>query len=991
MTYDKYNNILEKNIKKGKEKLEIQNTYFQLIPLLKEDYGEKSVVLMQVGSFYESYADENNYLDDLIKLGETLNFGVANKQDYKMVGFPVHSKDKNIDKLLSENYTIMIVDQHDYMSRKKRLVTEVLNNSTNIYSNKLNSYIIGIFFDKYKDNYTVGLTSIDIMTNKLYVYETGNKDMKIILDETYHFVSSFDCSEIIIFNNLLNEEDIINRLNIKNINTKFEKSNKEYENINIQKKYLNTKFNNNTELDILQYLEINMNEMIINSLIYTLNYIEKYNISLIKNCNIPEIWNNHNFLNIVNDGFYQLDIISNNNKSLIDILDYTSTNMGNRFLKNSILIPICDEKELNKKYDNIELLINNNNYKYYENELKDISDLEKLHRKITLKKINTYELYNVYVSYKRIIELYQLTKKDNIYLYLNDNDISNISNIINRINDIYDIETLSYSNINNIKESFFKKGFNNELDELEIKMNELDTFLHKDLKNKIDNIFGMDNCQIKLNDKETYINITSLRKFSENKLKSFELNNYIFHKNNFKIKKNKTNIKISHLVLDNIRAKYDQYKDNFINKIKDVFENYIIDFNNKYDYLYNKIVKFVGELDFYKSCSKCSILHNYNKPIIDYSLEGRSYIDCKQIRHPIIERINTNIEYVPNDISIGKEDNGFLLYGVNSIGKSSLMKSIGLTITMAQASMYVPCSYMKFNPFENIFTRINNNDDLYNGLSSFGVEISELRTIFKKSNHKSIIIGDEICSGTETISAIGIVYATLKELLNLNSVFVFATHLHELNDILDLNNIRKYHLSISYNNGVLEKNRTLREGCGKSFYGIEIAKSLGLQDNVINYATSLIDKKKSLIDNYKVSHYNSKKILDKCEICLDKDALETHHIKEQYTADDNGMVGNIHKNNKSNLAGLCIECHRKVTNNQIIVEGYVETSKGVILKYRDNNNIKSNKKFKENEIEIIRSLLQKDIPYKNCITLLKDKYEIDISSNTLRKIKNNEY
>jgi len=990
MTYEKYNNILEKNLKIGIEKLRISDMYYELIPLCKEDYGDKSTILIQVGDFYESYADDNNYMDDLIKLSETLNFGIAKKQDCKMVGFPVHSKDKNIDKLLSENYTVMIIDQHDYMGKqKKRLVKEVLNNSTNIYSNKVNSFIIGIFFDKYKDNYTVGLSSIDIMTNKLYVYEVGNKDLKIILDEVYHFVSSFECSEIIIFNNILSENDIINRLNI-NVNTRFEKTNKEYENINIQKKYLQNKFNNNTELDIIQYLGINMNEMIINSLIYTLNYIEKYNISLIQNCNIPEIWNNHKFLNIVNDGLYQLDIISKN-KSLIDILDYTSTNMGNRFLKNSLLIPICNEEELNKRYNNIEILKTNNKYKNYENILKDISDLEKLHRKITLNKINPYELYKVYISYKRVLELYNLTKNDNIKLYLNDNDIQIIYNIINKIDTIFDIEILSYTNLQNIKQSFFKKGFNKELDELENKKDNLKDYLYVTLIDKINNIFDMETCSVKISDKESYINITALKKFSTNKLNTFKLGDYHFHKNNFKIKKNKSNIKLYHIVLDNIRMKYDQYKDLFLNKIKDVFENYIIDFNKNNNYLYNKIVKFVSEIDFYKSSSKCAILHNYNKPILDYSLEERSYIHCKQIRHPIIEIINTNIEYIPNDVCIGKEDNGFLLYGVNSIGKSSLMKSIGLTIVMAQAGMYVPCSYMKFNPFEKIFTRIHNNDDLYNGLSSFGVEISELRTIFKKSDYKSIIIGDEICSGTETESAIGIVYATLKELLNLNSNFIFATHLHELNDIEELNNIRKYHLSISYKNGILEKNRVLREGCGKSFYGIEIAKSLGLPDNVINYATSLIDKKKSLIHNYKKSHYNSEKILDKCEICLIKEALETHHIKEQCNADNNGMVGNIHKNNKSNLAGLCVECHRKVTNNLIIVEGYKQTNEGIKLIFYDNKNIKSNKKFKKEQLEIINSLLEKEIPYKNCISLLKEKHKILISSNTLRKIKNNEY
>ena len=508
-------------------------------------------------------------MDDLIRLADTLNFGIAKKQDCKMVGFPIFSKDKNVDKLLSENYTVMIINQYEYMGKqKKRLVTEVLNNSTNINSSKINSYIIGVFFEKYKDNYAVGLTSIDIMTNKLYVYEIGNKDLKIILDETYHFVNSFDYSEIIIFNNILSENEIINRLSIYNINTRFEISNKEYENINIQKKYLQNKFNNNTELDILQYLGITMNKLIINSLINTLNYIEKFNISLIKNCNIPEIWNNHKFLNIINDGFEQLDIISKN-KSLIDILNYTSTIMGYRFLKNSLLIPICNEEELNNRYNFIEKMILNNNYKNYEPSLNTISDLEKLHRKITLKKINPFELYNVYTSYKSILQLYELSNKDKIKLFLNDENINSMNNIVNDIDHIFDIEILSYSSLQNIKLSFFKKGFNKELDELEIKKNNLNNFLCIDLQNKINKIFGMENCFVKLNDKETYINITTLRKFDEKKLKTFQLGDYIFNSKNFRIKKNKSNIKLYHLVIDNIRSKYDFYQERLVGFLPD--------------------------------------------------------------------------------------------------------------------------------------------------------------------------------------------------------------------------------------------------------------------------------------------------------------------------------------------------------------------------------------------------------------------------------------
>ena len=982
-----YNHILSQNMKTGKNKRKLNDVYIDLVKQAKKDYGEKTTVLLQVGQFYELYANDLYYYDELKKIGEILNFVIGFKQDYYMVGFPIHSQDKNIDQLLNHDYTLVIVDQESNIKNTKRIVKCVINNSTNIQSNNKNNYIINIFFDVYKNNYTVGLSSIDISTNKLYVYEFGDKDKKILLDEVYHFIKSFDVNEIIIYNNILHtENEIINRLEIVNIKTKFEETNNEYINIYNQEHFLNKLFVNKSQLHIFQYLGIDRNNIMRNSLVCLLNYLEKFNISLIKNCNIPEIWNNHKFLNIVNDGFYQLDIISKN-KSLIDIVNYTSTNLGYRFLKNSILIPICDETILNKRYNSIEILINNNKYIEYENYLKDINDIEKLHRKITLNKILPSEIFNIYISYKNIIELYKLSLRDNLKLNLNDSHIKQINNIVDKIKTIFDIELLSSTtSLYNIHNSFFKRNYDNKLDELEDKKNNIKNILHIKIKNKIDNIFNITNSSIKCSDKETYINITSKKSFNKTKIKTFEIDGYIFSENNFTSKIQSSNVKINHPILTNLRNEYDNCNDIFIEKIHEVYNNYIIDFDNKYNDIYNDIVQFVSKLDFYKSSAKCAIKHSYVKPIIDYS-DNNSYIDCKDIRHPIIEQINTSIPYIGNDIVIGKDDNGFLLYGVNSIGKSSLMKSVGLSIVMAQSGMYVPCSYMKYNPFENIYTRINNNDDLYNGLSSFGVECTELRTIYKKANKKSIIIGDEICNGTETQSAIKLVYATLLKLLKLNTNFIFATHLHELNDIEDLDIIRKHHLSIKYDGDKLIFDRKLKDGSGKRDYGIEVAKSFDLPEDVLELANNL-GKNKNIIDNFKKSNYNNHKILDLCEMCKVNKADDTHHIKEQKLADSNNMIGNINKNIKNNLTGLCKECHNKITYNKIDMTGYKQTSEGIELDYKEKKEEKI-KKF-TNDLPIINKLLNKH-NINNCKLLLKELHNIEISNETLNKIKNNNY
>ena len=127
------------------------------------------------------------------------------------------------------------------------------------------------------------------------------------------------------------------------------------------------------------------------------------------------------------------------------------------------------------------------------------------------------------------------------------------------------------------------------------------------------------------------------------------------------------------------------------------------------------------------------------------------------MRHPIIERLDRGTVYVPNDISIGLADDiaqtGMLLYGTNASGKSSLMKAVGLNIIMAQAGFYVAAEEFEYIPYQRLFTRILNADNIFRGESSFAVEMGELRGILKRANGNSLVLGDELCSGTENTSA----------------------------------------------------------------------------------------------------------------------------------------------------------------------------------------------------------------------------------------------
>jgi DNA mismatch repair protein MutS len=305
------------------------------------------------------------------------------------------------------------------------------------------------------------------------------------------------------------------------------------------------------------------------------------------------------------------------------------------------------------------------------------------------------------------------------------------------------------------------------------------------------------------------------------------------------------------------------------------------------------------------------------------------------VRHPIIERITTK-EYIPNDVKLCGD--GILLYGVNSTGKSSLTKSIGLAIIMAQAGMYV-AGKLKFKPYNNIITRLSGNDDIFKGHSSFIIEVLELRTILRNANNNTLVLGDELCRGTESISGTSLTVATIQTLIERKTSFIFSTHMHHLAEMKEIQDISDklqiLHLSTRYDEslGELIYDRKLSEGPGSSIYGLEVCKSLSLPKDFIDKANSIrkhLNNIPSLILDTRRSRYNGLVYIDKCSICGSNIDLHTHHIKEQNNADSKGFINHYHKNSEFNLLILCKQCHIKLHTSNIHLEPS-QTLNGVYL------------------------------------------------------------
>ncbi|MFY9143198.1 MutS-related protein, partial [Sulfuricurvum sp.] len=333
--------------------------------------------------------------------------------------------------------------------------------------------------------------------------------------------------------------------------------------------------------------------------------------------------------------------------------------------------------------------------------------------------------------------------------------------------------------------------------------------------------------------------------------------------------------------------------------------------------------------------------------IIESSKEN--FLQISGLRHLLVEA--QGIAYVPNDIVMGDRDHldlpypdtvmldskvhdganirGVLLYGINSSGKSSLMKSIGIAVALAQAGFYVPAKAMKFSLFDGVYTRIQSRDNVAKSLSTFGVEMLELNTVFSRATSRSLILGDEISHGTETLSAVAIVASTIMELSQKGALFLMTTHLHQLSMISELSRLREVvnlHLSVHYNaeNDRLIYDRILKPGRGSSVYGLEFAESLHMDPHFLQNAKRL---RENLAKEYDVLELGNQKeyikryrevVASECVICgaLVRNRQKSSAAKEHH-----------------HLIALCETHSRQIAQGKIKLKGFIMTPQGLRLEY----------------------------------------------------------
>lgn len=699
---------------------------------------------------------------------------------------------------------------------------------------------------------------------------------------------------------------------------------------------------------------------------FLLNFVKEHNPALIQKICAPTFANTGSNAVLANHALKQLNIIDDHSadsvrsghlSSVLSFLNCACTTIGRRRVKEMMTTPTFDEEWLNREYNIVEAMLSLDGpydmMMFCRKQLSNVLDLEKVLRQIVLKRVPTGIIKPLYDSLAQVQQMDICLKElGPLTEYLRTVNVKpNIDCVcdfvLKAIEARIDMSKIDENGAINI----FKKGVDAEMDHMVSEYAVVTS--HIDAIQAFFNMIMRSSSNSASSDDTDYVKICSTEKSGSTmqltKTRAKTLKHLLEKKEYLVAPWYKTiettgkfrgfpvnfvaDVKFKGASTNNDEIVFDQLARLFTKSFQlelaiakrngELYASFISDVLDADCFAsIEAIVDYIRIIDVLQCRVYVAKKYKYCRPIIDATSVG-SYMKATGLRHVLIEHIQQHELYVANDVTL--DGGGILLYGTNAVGKTSLIRAIGIAAIMAQTGFFVPCTEFVYKPYRAFFTRILGVDNLYKGLSTFGVEMSELRMILKNADEYSLILGDELCSGTETQSALSIFVAGLMDLHAAQSSFIFATHFHEIVDyeeIAALERLEMKHMAVFYDreNDCLVYDRTLRDGAGDSMYGLEVCKSLHLPTEFLEKAFRIRSKYFGDVApplNHKTTKYNAKKIRGMCEMCDTRISTETHHLAMQASADAEGI---INKNHAGNLMALCEACHQAMhttttTNN----------------------------------------------------------------------------
>ncbi len=962
--------------------------YFEYQQEFEKKYGTKTLVLMQVGGFFEFYGVDNEAekIGNSRAIADLLNITLSrrdksvlenSRKNALMAGFPIANLRKYVQVLIQQSYTVVVIEHISAAPDPLRDITHIYSPSTyieDIYGAHDGNMFVSIFMNECgNQTYCCGLSAIDISTGISYVYHITeiNHDKQALFEDMYRFIENFNPKELLFTSYQLksiSSEYIQNILGGNNriLHNHYNKmnSNEAYLKVAYLNSVLEKIYKNHGLLSGIEYIHLEKHYDSVVSFVSGIQWVYDHDPHIIEKIKVPQIYEYHKHLILYHNAAYQLNLVpvqkssdeGGKVKCLLDILQKTSTPMGRRKLKFDLLNPITNVDKLNDSYQKIESM---SDYKSVEQQLSSIIDMERYHRKMALKVLHPQEFSSLYYTYMNCTQLFKYV--DASAYGMNETVQKQFAEYITFIDKQVDVREMGKYNINDISNSFFIRGTFQELDQLQKKMEEIEAYMTKEcallsieIKKKDNSAFTGDGV-VKLEENGDGYYMSTTKRRSEMLSKDVAAKYQI-------LKGVGNNVRISSDHFHQQSELLITYREKMKMMVKEKYMGFLEVLVLQYGSVMDKMVDFVAWVDLIKSHKKCALLYGYHRPVIEDREGASSFMMAKGMRHPIIEMIEDHKAYIANDVYIGRDCSGFLLYGVNGVGKSSLSKAVGINIIMAQMGMYVPSREFVYYPFTKIFTRINGDDNIFKGMSSFVVEMNELRSILKYSDERSIVLGDEVCKGTEETSALAIVASAIARFSEKSVNFILATHFHKLYDLLvkrNLTNISFKHLSIEVDkkSQSIIYGRKLMDGMGSTHYGLDIARFILEDEAFMMSAKSVRDEILEIEREILVpetSNYNKSLYVHECAICGKSGIttqLDTHHIIEQHEFNEYKIKDGIRKDSAHNLVVLCKNHHDEVHHGKLRIHGYKDGPSGRFLDYDYDDEKAEEKKAEEKKAE----------------------------------------
>ena len=794
----------------------------KVTPLMRQYYKIKekhpdALLLFRVGDFYETFHE------DAVKASAILGIiltkrGAGSNSETKLAGFPYHSLNTYLHKLVKAGERVAICEQLEDPKKTKTIVkrgvTELITPGValndGILEQKSNNFLASVF--NIKNNY--GISFLDISTGELLISEGS-------LDYIKNLLSSYDAKEILV---------------CKKHKSTFSKEFGNYNSVFylddwvFKKDFALEKIKNHFDVSGLKGFGISENNiglLACGSILHYLDETQHKKLEHITKVN-QIIDSNHVWMDQFTVSNLEL-IYSNSNegKSLIDIIDYTSSPMGARMLKRWLIHPLLDLTKLNFRHSSVDeikrnqdLLIN------LQSELKSLSDLERIIAKVVTFKISPRELVQLKESLIKVKLIKDLLSDQSLKnLYKINSSLDYCDSIINLLEKTLDNE----APVNIKKGNIIKENFSSELDELRSLSMSGKDYLNKILEREKNNT-GITSLKISFNNVFGYfIEVRNIHKdkVPEDWIRKQTLVNaerYITSElKDYEAKILGAEEKISVLELK-------LFEELIAGLVKDVE---IIQKNSFW----------LANLDCLVGFANLALKANYSKPTLNNSKD----LEIIKGRHPVIEsQLSQDNPYVPNDLKLCDKTNQILMItGPNMSGKSAILRQTALIVLLAQIGSFVPAEKAKIGIIDKIFTRVGASDNISAGESTFMVEMNESASIINNISENSLVLLDEIGRGTSTYDGISIAWAIAEFLHDhpYKPKTLFATHYHELNMMADsFERINNVNVSVKETKDSVIFLRKLVLGGSAHSFGIHVAQMAGMPKGLILSAKKMLKK-----------------------------------------------------------------------------------------------------------------------------------------------------